>query len=75
MLEVRRGASVRLQVEHPGIAIPDPLHGVIQWRLLFPVIGHVLHLPPPVLRAGIIAALLLPAHHVMSDAVNPVFYL
>jgi hypothetical protein len=49
LLELRRGASVLLQVEHPGIPIPDQLHGAIQWRLLFPVIGHLLHLPPAVL--------------------------
>ena len=51
MLEVRRGASVLLQVEHPGIEIPDKLHAAIQWRLLFPVIGHVLHLPPVIFFA------------------------
>jgi hypothetical protein len=45
MLEVRRGGSVLLQVAHPGRAIPDPLHAAIQWRLLFPLIGHVLNLP------------------------------
>lgn len=49
MLEVRRGVSVLAQVAHPGAPISDPLHQVIQWRLLFPVIGHVLHLPPVVL--------------------------
>lgn len=48
MLEVRRGASVLEQLAHPGAEIADPLHRAIQWRLLFPVIGHVLHLPPVV---------------------------
>lgn len=46
MLEVRRGASVLAQVAHPGAAISDPLHRVIQWRLLFPLIGHFFDLPP-----------------------------
>lgn len=46
MLEVRRGVVVLEQVAHPGIEIPDPLHRVIQWRLLFPWIGHILGLPP-----------------------------
>lgn len=46
LLEVRRGVSVLQQVEHPGAAVADTLHGGIQWRLLFPVIGHVLPLPP-----------------------------
>jgi hypothetical protein len=45
MLEVRRGVSVLAQAAHPGAPIPDPLHAAIQWRLLFPVLGHVLHLP------------------------------
>ncbi len=49
MLEVRRGVSVLAQAEHPGIAIADPLHAAIRWRLLFPAIGHVLQLPAAVL--------------------------
>ncbi len=49
LLELRRGANVLLQTEHPGRPIQDPLHGAIQWRLLFPVIGHLFHLPPAVL--------------------------
>jgi hypothetical protein len=47
--EVRRGVNVLYQVEHLGAAIPDQLHGVIQWRLLFPVVGHVFSLPPMML--------------------------
>jgi hypothetical protein len=46
MLEVRRGVNVLQQVAHPGSVLTDPLHQAIQWRLLFPVIAHVLHLPP-----------------------------
>lgn len=45
-MEVRRGVSVLEQVNHPGTEIGDPLHQAIQWRLLFPLIGHVLSLPP-----------------------------
>lgn len=45
MIEVRRGASVLEQVNHPGAEISDPLHRAIQWRLLFPWIGHLLRLP------------------------------
>ena len=51
MIEVRRGASVLEQVAHPGAAISDPLHAAIQWRLLFPLAGRALHLPPAVLFA------------------------
>lgn len=46
MIETRRGESVLAQVAHPGAPIADPLHRAIQWRLLFPVIAHGLHLPP-----------------------------
>lgn len=46
MMEVRRGVSVLQQMAHPGSAIADPLHAAIQWRLLFPLIGHLLGLPP-----------------------------
>jgi hypothetical protein len=49
LLELRHGANVLLQTEHPGAPLPDPLHGAIQWRLLFPVIGHMFHLPPAAL--------------------------
>ncbi len=47
MLEVRRGAATLEQVAHPGAPVSDALHAVIQWRLLFPLIGHVLRLPAP----------------------------
>jgi hypothetical protein len=49
LLEVRRGVSVLAQMQHPGAPIADPLHQAIQWRLLFPIIGHVLHLSPALL--------------------------
>jgi len=62
MLEVRRGASVLAQVADPGAPVADPLHAVIQWRLLFPVIGHVFALPPAAVfalaDAGCLATLL-----------------
>jgi len=48
LIEVRRGVSVLQQIEHPGAEISDPLHRAIQWRLLFPIIGRVLRLPPRV---------------------------
>src|SRR5688572_25014985 len=61
MIEVRRASSVLYQMEHPGAAIPDQLHGVIQWRLLPPLVGRVLHLPSPyffgLAHAGCIAVL------------------
>ena len=45
LIETRRAASVLWQADHLGATIPDPLHGAIQWRLLFPLIGHWLNLP------------------------------
>ena len=51
LLEVRRGAAVLEQVAHPGAPVADELHRAIQWRLLFPVIGKVLNLPPPLFFA------------------------
>lgn len=49
MIEVRRGVSVLQQAAHPGAPISDPLHAAIQWRLLFPAIGHFLGLSPSLL--------------------------
>lgn len=49
MVEVRRAVSVLEQVQHPGAPLQDPLHGAIQWRLLFPLIGRALNLPPAAL--------------------------
>lgn len=51
MIEVRRGVSVLEQVSAPGAPLSDPLHAAIQWRLLFPVIGRTLSLPPSLLFA------------------------
>ncbi len=51
MVEVRRGAAVLAQVAQPGAPVADPLHAAIQWRLLFPLIGRILHLPAPALFA------------------------
>jgi hypothetical protein len=49
MLDLRRGGSVLQQEAHPGLRLSDPLHGAIQWRLLFPVVGHIFSLPPTIL--------------------------
>lgn len=45
MIEVRRAGSVLYQVDHLGAEVPDELHGAIQWRLLFPLIGRLTQLP------------------------------
>jgi hypothetical protein len=46
LVPVRRGVAVVQQVEAPFTEIRDPLHKIVRWRLLFPLVGHVLHLPP-----------------------------
>ncbi|MBL9201742.1 MAG: tetratricopeptide repeat protein, partial [Opitutaceae bacterium] len=37
---------VLAQIESPGAPPTDELHRAIQWRLLFPLVGRALHLPP-----------------------------
>lgn len=46
LIEVRRGVSVTLQVINPSTEIVDPIHKIVRWRLLMPVIGFMLNLPP-----------------------------
>lgn len=43
--EVRRGTVVLEQINALGAPVADPLHGAVQWRVLFPALGHVLSLP------------------------------
>lgn len=50
-VEVRRAASVLSQADQPGAPIADPVHGAIQWRLLFPGLAHLLGLPRSALLA------------------------
>jgi hypothetical protein len=44
--EVGRAVYALQQLNHPLVKITDPGQVVLQWRLLFPVIGHALYLPP-----------------------------
>jgi hypothetical protein len=48
---VRRGVHVTAQVADPFAEIPDRVHKVVRWRLLFPILGHYLGLPPGVVLA------------------------
>jgi len=50
-IEVRRAASLLAQLSHPFAPIADPMHRILQWRLLFPLLGHGLHLPGSLLLA------------------------
>ncbi len=51
VIPVRRGAWVAKQVADPFVAIDDPYHGIVRWRLLMPMLGHYLHLPVSVVLA------------------------
>src|SRR4051794_13804305 len=33
------------QIDNPWIAVAEPMHKVIAWRLLFPIVWHYLRLP------------------------------
>lgn len=66
MIETRRAASVLAQIEHPGAPVADELHRAIQWRLLFPLVGRVLQLPPPVFFGLAHAGCLLVLGYVIS---------
>lgn len=44
--EASRAQKILLQLEDPFAKIDDPSNVVIQWRLLFPLLGHYLRLPP-----------------------------
>jgi hypothetical protein len=45
LVEVRRGESVLAQAADPAAEVVDPLHRIVRWRLLVPVVAHLLHLP------------------------------
>jgi hypothetical protein len=51
VVPVRRGIQVMKQVVDPFAEIGDPLHKILQWRLLMPGIGHALGLSPWVVLA------------------------
>jgi tetratricopeptide (TPR) repeat protein len=44
--EAGRAVYALEQLNHPLIKVTDPGQVVLQWRLLFPVVGHALYLPP-----------------------------
>jgi hypothetical protein len=43
--EFNRALDTLRQLEHPFTPITNPTNRVINWRLLFPIVGHYLHLP------------------------------
>ena len=44
--EFNRAIDTLRQLEHPLVPIANPTNIVINWRLLFPMVGHLLRLPP-----------------------------
>jgi hypothetical protein len=44
--EFNRAIDTLRQLEQPFVPITNPTNTVINWRLLFPFVGHHLHLPP-----------------------------
>ena len=44
--EFNRAIDTLRQLDHPFVPITNPTNRVINWRLLFPILGHYLHLPP-----------------------------
>ena len=49
--EVARANEALMQLNHPFVRIDDYTNRVIQWRLFFPLLGHLLSLPPKVYLA------------------------
>src|SRR5262249_43039235 len=62
-IAVARGAYVAMQVANPSVEITEPVHRIVRWRLLMPVVGHYLGLPPWVVLGlsyvGCVAVLVL----------------
>jgi hypothetical protein len=46
LVAVRRAVAVVRQIADPITEIRDPAHTTVRWRLLFPTLGHFLHVPP-----------------------------
>src|ERR1019366_10092761 len=44
--EVSRAQVVLAQLRNPYVIVLGDAHQVVQWRLLFPALGHLLHLQP-----------------------------
>jgi hypothetical protein len=44
--EFNRAIDTLRQLNEPFRPITNPSNRVIKWRLLFPIVGHYLHLPP-----------------------------
>lgn len=69
--DIDRAVDTLAQLKDPFVRIENPYSRVIHWRLLFPVLGHALHLPPGLFLAlphlGCLAALALIAHVICRE--------
>ena len=69
--EVNRAVGVLEQVEHPFATVQNQSNRGLQWRLLIPLIGYVLRLPPGAVLAipmfGSVIVLAYIAHRVLRD--------
>lgn len=60
VIAVRRGAYVAMQVADPSVEIHDPIHKIVRWRLLLPMVGHQLGMTPAmVLGLGYVGCVLV----------------
>ena len=69
--EVNRATDVLKQLDDPFVKIANPVNRVIGWRLLFPLIGHYLHLPVwlylAIPQIGCVVVLAYVAHLVLRE--------
>jgi hypothetical protein len=70
--EFNRAIDTLRQLDNPFVAITNPTNRVINWRLLFPILGHYLHLPRLVFlgfpTAGCLIVLGYVAHLVLRES-------
>jgi hypothetical protein len=72
--ELHRAIFALQQLNHPLVRITNPGNIVLQWRLLFPVIGHALYLPPTLYLAlphiGCVVVTAYTAHLMLREGAN-----
>src|SRR5262245_50270815 len=69
--DIDRAVDTLVQLKDPFVRITNPYSYVIQWRLLFPVLGHALGLSPRLYlslpHVGCLAALALIVHIICRE--------
>lgn len=73
--ELNRAAQTLRQIADPWTAVENDVNAVINWRLLFPLAAHYLHLPTPLFLAlpaiGCLLTLVLLAHVFARELARP----